>query len=177
MSAPTAVSPWFTWHKNLFADGVSVLDLACGEGRHARAAAERGARVEAVEVDAERLARAKKAGRKHRRRIRWRVHDLERDPPPKGPFDVVMVFYYLDRQRFPTFLNAVKPGGHLLAETFLEQQRTLESGPTSDDHLLGQGELVSLVRPFQIVHAREVLEIIDGRPRFVASVLARHLTK
>ncbi len=152
-----------------------MLDVACGSGRHARAAAQCGAKVVAVDSNLDTLREAKKASRKYRRFIKWGHADLEREPPPGGPFDVVMIFNYLDRQRMPVFLEATRAGGYLVAETFLEQQRTLETGPTSDDHLLRHGELVSLVQPFEIVHAREVLEVIDGRPRFVASVVARRV--
>jgi hypothetical protein len=105
--------------------------------------------------------------------VEWVQADLTRDPLPPGQFDVVMVFNYLDRNRMPLFLEAVKPGGYFEAETFLERQRELGWGPTADEHLLKTGELWSLVGRYEIVLAREVLEILDGRTRAVASILAR----
>ncbi len=86
---------------------------------------------------------------------------------------MVMVFNYLDRDRLPDMLRAVRPGGHFLFETFLEQQRDLGMGPTSDNHLLKCGELFTLLQPFEIVFAREVLEVLDGQPWAVASALAQ----
>jgi hypothetical protein len=70
-------------------------------------------------------------------------------------------------------MAVVQPGGYFQAEAFLEQQRDLGWGPTSDAHLLKRGELWSLAGDFEIVLAREVLEILDGRTRAVASVLAQ----
>jgi SAM-dependent methyltransferase len=148
-----------------------VLDLACGRGRHAIAAATRGATVVAVDVDAEKIAAARRAAA--RLSIEWVAADLTRYELPDARFDVVMAFNYLDRSRMEDFRRAVRPGGYLMCETFLEQQRDHGWGPTSPDHLLKRGELIQLAAPFEIVLAREALEFIGGRPMEVASVLAR----
>lgn len=150
-----------------------VLDIPCGRGRHALAAAQRGAKVVAVDNDPSQLHAAREAARRAQLDIEWRELDLERDPLPDGPFDVVMSFRYLDRARLPLFLDRVRPGGYFLAETFLVHQRDLGWGPASDQHLLRPGELWTLVQPFEIVLARDVLEVLDGRPMAVASVLAK----
>lgn len=150
-----------------------MLDVACGRGRHAVAAAVFGATVVGVDNDRERLKQAEKLARQARVSITLVEADLTRDPLPHGPFDVVMLFNYLDRARMQDFLAAVRPGGFFLGETFLEQQRELGWGPTSDAHLLKPWELINLVAPFEVVAAREVLEVLDGHPRAVASVLAR----
>jgi SAM-dependent methyltransferase len=150
--------------------GSRVLDVACGRGRHAIAAASRGAAVVAVDADAERVAAGKRAGRDLA--IEWVCADLKAFPLPTRAFDVVMVFNYLDRERMPEFREAVKPGGYLLCETFLEAQREHGWGPSSGDHLLKPGELIRLAEPFEILLAREALEFVGGRPMAVASVLA-----
>lgn len=47
-------------------------------------------------------------------------------------------------------------------------------GPTSERHLLRNGELARLVAPLRVVHGREVFEAVpSGRWRAVASVLAQ----
>ncbi len=149
-----------------------ILDVACGTGRHAIAAAARGADVIAVDSDETRVRAGEKLAKKSQLRVEWRVADLQTDPHD-GPFDMVMIFNYLDRARMPSFLDWVRPGGYLLAETFLEQQRELGWGPTDDAHLLRPGELWSLVDPFEIILARDVLEVLEGRPMAIASILAR----
>jgi SAM-dependent methyltransferase len=168
-----APSTWFVWHEGLIGPGRRVLDVACGRGRHAIAAARRGADVVAIDVAGSELQAGEKAARKSGVMVDWIAADLTHDPLPRGPFDVVMMFNYLDRTRMPAVLDAIGPGGYFLGETFLNWQRNLGWGPTCDDHLLRSGELVSLVEPLEIILGREVLEILDGHPRWVASVLAQ----
>lgn len=172
-SGRSVLSTWFQWHARLIQPGARVLDVACGEGLHAVAAAKRGAKVVAVDNDATRLEQAERAADKAKVTIQFVRADLSQVPVPDGPYGIVLQFDYLDRQRLPDFLDAIEPGGYFLAETFLEQQRELGWGPTSDEHLLKTGELWTLLGNFEIVLAREVLEILDGRTKAVASVLAR----
>jgi 2-polyprenyl-3-methyl-5-hydroxy-6-metoxy-1,4-benzoquinol methylase len=150
-----------------------VLDLACGRGNEAIAAAQRGAQVIAIDIDDDRLRDAERAARKVDVTVEWIKADLTRDRLPDGPFDLVMQFDYLDRSRLPDFLDLVKPGGYFAAETFLEAQRELGWGPTSDEHLLKPAEFWSLVGQFEIVLAREVHETLDGRTKAISSILAR----
>jgi hypothetical protein len=84
------------------------------------------------------------------------------------------MFNYLDRARMPLFLEFLRPGGYLLMETFLEDQRAFAWGPTSDDHLLRRGELPGLVAPLEVLHGREALEPVESvHWSAVASVFAR----
>lgn len=150
-----------------------VLDVACGNGRHALAAALRGARVDAVDRDDERLGALERLAAQHRVAVDVVRADLTTWDPGQERYDVVMVFNYLDRGKMPAFCAAVRPGGYLLAETFLEQQRLQGWGPQSDDHLLASGELMQLTADFDLILAREVIEMIDGRPAALASVFAQ----
>jgi len=151
-----------------------VLDLACGEGRHAIAAAALGAEVVAVDVDAARIAAAKARAEAERVRVEWCVLDLAAGPWPNwGRFDAVLVFNYLDRGRMPEVVDLVAPHGVLIMETFLELQAELEWGPQDPAHLLRDGELARLVRPLVPYFGREALEPVDvERWRAVASIVA-----
>jgi SAM-dependent methyltransferase len=168
-------STWFAWQAARIVPGSRVLDLACGTGRHAIAAAERGAVVVAVDRDADALTTARGAAVNAGVRIDWQQADLEAAWPDWGVFDAVLVFNYLDRPRFARARDAVRPGGLLIAECFLAAQREQGWGPTTDAHLLLPGELARLVAPFAILHGREVAEPVDTeRWRHVASVCARN---
>lgn len=147
-----------------------MLDVACGAGRHAIPAARHGAHVLAVDADPERIKQGQQSAQNLP--IEWVHANLDEHPLPPESFDLVMIFNYLDRRRMPDFKRAVRPGGYLLCETFLESQRDYGWGPMSDNHLLKPGELWRLVEPFEIVLAREALEFVGGRPSAVASVLA-----
>lgn len=149
-----------------------VLDLACGPGRHALLAAERGAEVVAVDADANSLTVLEREAQRRKLSVKCLHMDLKTSEIAPASFDVVMLFDYLDRDRFSDFLAAVKPGGCLLGETFLTAQRQQGWGPESDEHLLQPGELLKLVEPYEVFLSREVIEMIDGRPAAVASVLA-----
>lgn len=151
-----------------------MLDIGCGEGRHSLAAAELGADVVALDRDAELLESGRATAEQRQLKIDWQAVDLEGSWPDLGKFDVVLVFNYLDRERWSRIIDAVAPGGTLISETFLVAQRDLGWGPDSDDHLLRPGELAQLVSPLEIVHGREVLEPVDSeRWRAVASVVAQ----
>ena len=166
-------STWFLWHAHRIRPGMRVLDLACGEGRHAVAAAMLGADVVGVDRDETRLATARELAEAHELTVDWRVVDLEGPWPELGRFDAVLVFNYLDRARMPEIRDLVAPRGLLMMESFLTAQRELGWGPASEDHLLRPGELARLAAPLRILHGREVLEPIDAeRWRAVASVVA-----
>jgi SAM-dependent methyltransferase len=166
-------SPWFTWHAHLIRAGSRVLDLACGTGRHALAAAARGAQVTAVDRDAAKLATARRLAADAGLSVEWITADLERGWPDFGRFDAVLVFNYLDRERMPDMLDRVAPGGIFMMETYLAAQRVLGWGPSNDAYLLQDGELRRLVAPFEILHGREAIEPVDDdRWRAIASVVA-----
>jgi 2-polyprenyl-3-methyl-5-hydroxy-6-metoxy-1,4-benzoquinol methylase len=170
-------STWFVWHSGLVQRGMAVLDLACGTGRHALAAAELGAAVTAVDADASKLKAGRRAADQRKVTIEWVQADLERYQLRESAYDLVMAFNYLDRHRMTDILRTVRPGGYLLAETFLETQRQLGWGPTAPEHLLRTGELTRLVRPLEVVQAREALDFHAGRPMSVASVLAQRVVE
>lgn len=151
---------------------MQVLDIACGAGRHAIAAAEVGADVVAIDRDAERMEVGRAVAAERGLSITWKCADLGTLPIPESAFDIVMGFNYLDRKRMRDFTGAVKRGGHFIYETFLTEQGSFGWGPTSDEHLLQHGELAVLVQPFEVLFAREVIEAVDSRSAAIASVVA-----
>lgn len=154
--------------------GVRVLDLACGTGRHALAAAQLGADVVAVDKDAAKLRQGQDEATRRRLTIRWVEADLEQAWPDLGQFDVVLVFNYLDRPRMARVVESLRPDGNLVFETFLEIQRQLGWGPQQEAHLLKFGEAPALVAPLVVVHGREAFEPADNAQwAAVSSILAR----
>lgn len=148
--------------------------MACGTGRHAVAAADLGASVVAVDRDPSRLAEAKAEAARRRLAIEWIQADLEQPWPKFGQFDAILLFNYLDRGRMSQVVDALRPGGILLFESFLEIQRQLGWGPQKDAHLLKFGEVANLVTPLTVIHGREAFEPADNAQwAAVASVLAR----
>ncbi len=165
-------STWFHWHRRLILPGIQVLDIACGKGRHAIAAAALGADVVALDHDADRLEIARVRAAQRGLTVTWECADLTTVSLPEKAFDVVMGFNYLDRNRMEYFKQALKPGGHFIYETFLESQHVFGWGPSSPERVLKWGELSALVQPFEVLFAREVVEAFDSRSAALASVVA-----
>jgi SAM-dependent methyltransferase len=177
--APPPPSDWVVrWAPEVARPGIRVLDLACGRGRHALVLAALGARVTAVDRDADALAalaaRARAAGLPPDA-IAVECADLERDDVPwplaGRRFDALVVTNYLWRPRFDDQLALVADGGWLLYETFADGQQHL-GRPTQPAFLLRRGELLDRVRAGWRVHAYEDLRL-DGPPRCVQRILAR----
>ncbi len=152
-----------------------MLDWACGSGRHAVFLAKLGAKVTAIDKDQKAIEEARAHGDEAGVEVEWVITDLERYEAAAEQYDAVLVFNYLDRDRFAVIQESVRPGGLVFAETFLNWQRGLGWGPTRDEFLLEPGELAQLAAPFEVLHSREVLETFDDRTRAVASIIARRL--
>lgn len=101
---------------HLIPAGGRVLDLACGQGRHAHYFAERGCRVLACDRDASALAAL--GGRPG---VDFVQADLESGAPwPFGGdlFEAIVVVNYLHRPLFPAISASLAPDGVLIYETF-----------------------------------------------------------
>ena len=136
--ADGTASPWVQRWTPLVAPGASVLDVACGRGRHMRWFAERGRAVTGVDRDTQALDAARGWGE-----TVWA--DIEVDPWPfeKGRFGAVVVTNYLWRLLLPTILDSVEAGGVLIYETFAQGNETV-GRPSRPDFLLRPGELLGL---------------------------------
>lgn len=136
----SAISAWVARFAPLIPPGGRVLDLACGGGRHARHLAALGHPVEAVDRDAEALARlASVAG------ITTRQADLEGAawPYAGNMFAAIIVTNYLHRPLFPLIAACVEEGGVLLYETFARGNESYGK-PSNPAFLLAPGELLEL---------------------------------
>jgi SAM-dependent methyltransferase len=158
-----------------------TLDLACGRGRHALAAADLGLTVVAIDRDHERLStlssRATLARTPSGQPVPVRVveADLEGPSPPllrAARFGAVLVFQYLHRPLMPWIASLLVPGGLLLYETFTVAQRQLGWGPRNDAYLLRSGEL-PLLFPALEIEVYEEGPSRDPRPAQTGRLLAR----
>ena len=163
-------SPWFVRHAALVAAGNSVLDVACGHGRHARFFAERGAQVTAVDRDAAALQAFATT-----QNVVTVCRDIEGDawPCASSSFDAVIVCNYLWRPTFALLLATIKPGGVLLYETFMDGNERYGK-PSRPDFLLRSNELLSLTRDaFRVVAYDEGDEVdAAGQPIAVKQKIA-----
>jgi len=159
-----APSAWVQRWSHLLAPGASVLDVACGGGRHLVWFAGRGHPVCGVDIDtAVAAANAPQA--------ELIQADIENDPWPllNRPFGAVVVCNYLWRPLFPRLLESVAPGGVLIYETFASGQELL-GRPRRPEFLLQPAELLQLCKDLRVVayeYGRE-----DAPPRVVQRIVA-----
>ena len=155
-----APSPWVVRFGTLVAPGARVLDVASGQGRHARWFAARGVNVVAVDRDAQALASL--AGVE---RVEARVADIEAAdwPLARERFDAVIVTNYLHRPLFPALIAALAHDGVLIYETFAQGNERY-GRPANPAFLLAPDELLERLRPTLRVVAFEQGRV-DGSAR------------
>jgi 2-polyprenyl-3-methyl-5-hydroxy-6-metoxy-1,4-benzoquinol methylase len=174
---PPAPAEWLVEHRDLLAGGAgrTAIDVACGDGRNARALAELGFAVDAVDLSDVVIERLRVAAAETGLRVVARAIDLERDALPANAYDVVVCMNYLQRNLFDALGAALRPGGLLLYETFA-QAHVEELGRTFNPaFVLGHNELLRAFGDLHVVHYREGVAERRGGPRGVASLVARRL--
>jgi len=159
-----APSLWVQRWSHLVPQGASVLDVACGSGRHVIWFADRGCRVTGVDRDAAAIEPL-------RRRAEMLVADIESGPwpLPGRQFDALVVTNYLWRPLLPTLVNSLADGGTLIYETFASGNQTVGK-PSNPDFLLRPEELLQAARGLDIVAYEN--GFLDAPPRFVQRLVA-----
>ena len=173
MHSAMAPSPWVVrWHRLITAGG-SVLDVACGTGRHVRWMQSNGHRVTGVDRSTEALAGLAPLSDAGAEIVEA---DIEAGPWPFAgrTFDAVVVTNYLWRQRLPDIVAAVAPGGVLIYETFAAGNETV-GRPARADFLLQPGELLAACGGLRIVAYED--GFLDEPARFVQRIAAVRLVK
>jgi SAM-dependent methyltransferase len=162
-------SPWVKRFAALIRKGGTVLDLACGSGRHARFLADLGYQVEAVDRNADALAGLSC----DRPQVVTRVADLEGGPWPYYgcAFDAIVVTNYLYRPLLPLLLNALDVDGVLIYETFMLGNERFGK-PSNPAFLLRPGELLEVARRHLNVVAFEQGEVAMPRPMKIQRLCA-----
>jgi SAM-dependent methyltransferase len=162
--AGTAASPWVQRWSALVPAGASVLDVACGSGRHLRWFAQRDCRVTGVDRDAAAIESLQDVGE-------LLVADIENGPWPwpGRQFEAVVVTNYLWRALLPTLAASVAPGGVLIYETFALGNESVGK-PSNPNFLLRPGELWQAAQGLRVVAYED--GFLSGPERFVQRLCA-----
>ena len=169
-----SAASWLVKHRALLKTG-RALDLAAGQGRNALYLAQGGFEVEAWDRDKQSLEALAAKARARGLAIRMRVVDLEGESSiPVETFDLVVVFYYLQRNLIPSIIQSLRPGGVVVYETFLIDNHVRFNHPRHREYCLEHNELLSLFSGLRVLAYREGEDDQEGRqhPRFIASLVA-----
>lgn len=160
----SAVSPWITRFCSLIRPGGSVLDVACGSGRHVRELHARGFCVTGIDRDAHALAGLGTIAE-------IVTADIENGPwpLPGRRFDAVITTNYLWRPLWPRLLDSLADGGVLLYETFSARQAEV-GRPKRAEFLLRSGELLALAAGLHTVAYED--GFLGNPDRFVQRIAA-----
>lgn len=167
-------SAWVTrWASHLKA-GSTVLDVACGSGRHVRWLAHQGMRVTGVDRDAQALEEIRAMGPPQGLGPPAEVllADLEGGPWPLAGrrFDAVVVTNYLWRPLLPVLVASLAEGGLLIYETFGLGHAQF-GRPSRPEFLLRPGELLEAARGLRVLGYED--GFLDQPPRLVQRICAR----
>ncbi len=157
-------SSWVARFAHLIRPGGTVLDLACGGGRHLRWLAAKGYALTGVDRDVAAVEALRDAGE-------IIVADIENGPwpLPGRQFDGVVVTNYLWRGLFPQIRASLAPGGVLIYETFADGHQTV-GRPSRPDFLLQRGELLRAFGDLRVVAFEDGFE--PEPERFVQRLVA-----
>ncbi len=121
----------------------NALDIACGNGRNSLYLAEKGFKVDAVDISTEAMDHL--AGKNPN--INVICQDIDTWIIPENLYEMIINIRFLDRRLFPMIHKGLKPGGVLIIESF--------SGGKKDKYCLKQNELLQVFQSFHIIYYKE----------------------
>jgi len=165
---PDTPIPLITENAGL-AEGKRALDIACGMGRHSKYLAELGFEVDALDISSLAIESLRHEPHIHAKEVDFDTYRLE-----KGKYDLVVCTFFLKRELFPQIIEALKPGGILLYETFVFHPEN-EQVPSHRSYLLEERELENAFKErLEILESREYWhKTMKGYKMRKASLVAR----
>jgi len=131
------------------ATGKQALDIACGMGRHSKYLASLGFEIDALDVSSLAIESLQNMPHIHAKEVDFDTYRL-----PKNHYDLIVCTFFLKRELFPQIIEALKPDGILIYETFVYHPDN-EQVPSERSFLLEEGELENAFK--------EDLELIESR--------------
>jgi SAM-dependent methyltransferase len=156
-----APSAWVQRWAPLVTQG-TVLDLACGGGRHAKLFLGRNLNVVAVDRDPQVIPGA--------RFVRADLEDGSPWPLPGERFEGIVITNYLNRKIFPEIREGLKPQGVLIYETFMLGNERF-GRPSNPEFLLRPGELLEAFRDLSVKGFEEG-EVSEPKPAMIQRLCA-----
>jgi tellurite methyltransferase len=148
-----------------------ALEIASGAARNGIWLARRGLDVTVADISAVGLAVARERAAEAGVTLTTLESDLQDQPFPAGPWDLILSVCYLWRPLFARYPAVLAPGGLLVVIQPTKTNLTRHNKPPAD-FLLDDGELPRLVTGLEILHYAEGWQADD---RHDAVIVARQL--
>ena len=142
----------------------NALDVAGGVGRHSLWLVQRGWRATLLDISDVGIELAEKNAASAlavstRELFTSRVADLNQMAGlGTEQYELVLVFFYLQRELFPTLVSALKPGGLLLYKTYTTDQQRFGGGPSNPKFLVKPNELLHGFPSLRVLHYHETAQ-------------------
>ncbi|NKB38081.1 MAG: methyltransferase domain-containing protein [Gammaproteobacteria bacterium] len=147
-------SPVLIENSHLLPDTGIALDLACGRGANALFLAEHGLDTQAWDISDVAIETLQRKASGTHRNLHCQVRDIINMPPEPASLDVIVVSRFLERCIVPNLIAALRHGGLIFYQTFINDQVS-QSGPRNPDYRLKNNELLHLFQDMRILVYRE----------------------
>ena len=154
---PFLVESYQEFIEPLFPQGGTALDLAGGVGRHAIWLAQHGWQVTLTDISEVGIAQAHENAEGIAINIKFEVQDVSMFATAREQYDLIVVFFYLQREIFPELVRALRPRGLLLYKTYTRLHPKFGRGPTHPMHLLEENELLRAFPGLTVLHYHETI--------------------
>lgn len=153
---PFLVQAFGEFIQPIFPDGGTALDLAGGIGRHSIWLAERWWTVTLMDISEAGIAKAQENAGVQAGKIKFEIADASRFRA-REHYDLVVVFFYLERDIFPELIKSLSPGAIIVYKTYTHLHPQFGSGPSHPMHLLQENELLRAFSGLKILHYNETI--------------------
>ena len=146
-----------------------ALDLACGTGRNTHFLERLGFSVDAVDLSDYALSQIKDTPKIIKIETDLDSYDLK-----KNTYDLIINCNYLNRRLMDQMIGALKDGGLIIFETFIEAHEKPEQGSMNPDYLLKKNELLNAFINLDVIYYEEVNGVnLRGEKNKTASLVAK----
>jgi cyclopropane fatty-acyl-phospholipid synthase-like methyltransferase len=151
----------------LFTPGMSVLDVATGEGRNAVWLAQQGCRVSAVDISPKGVEKARRLAAEHGVEVAFELADVRGYEWKPEAFDAVVTIFiqfaapHERRSVFEGMQRTVRRGGCIVLQGYTPRQLEYKTGgPPQIEHMYTEALLREAFAGWHIVHLREHEDVL-----------------
>ena len=137
-----------------FPNGGTALDLAGGIGRHALWLAKRNWQVTVVDISEVAIRKLGQNAQRFDLTLNLLALDAKEYAFEPASFDLVVMFYHLDRDICPQVVSTLKPGGFLICKSSVCWD-SYDGVAPANIRPLAKGEILSLFPELPVLHHQE----------------------